>query len=67
MLIPVGLKKRSESATTLLRRTALNSATALRDCSLYRETTLAERLACRTLMRGEALRWRNPFRPAFGL
>lgn len=49
------------------QRLALNAAIALRDCSLRRDTTLAERLACRSLVRGEALRWRDPVRTVFGL
>ncbi|HVU35317.1 MAG TPA: hypothetical protein VHE61_17910 [Opitutaceae bacterium] len=55
------------TAVAALRQTALNAALSLRDCSLRRDRPPAERLACRTLMRGEALRWRDPDRTLFGL
>jgi hypothetical protein len=57
----------SKPATVAFSHLALGAAIALRDCSLRRESTTAERRACRTLMRGEALRWRNPIRMVFGL
>jgi hypothetical protein len=43
-----------------LRATALQSAILLRDCSFRTQSSEPERRACRTLMRGQALKWRDP-------
>lgn len=43
-----------------LRATALQSAILLRDCSFRSQSSEAERRACRTVMRGQALKWRDP-------
>ena len=43
-----------------IRQVALNAAITLRDCSVRQQSTIEERRACRTLMRGQALRWRHP-------
>lgn len=45
-----------------VRATALGSAIVLRDCSLRREMSFTTRRACRDLMRGQAIKWRETFR-----
>jgi hypothetical protein len=42
------------------RTTALRSAIVFRDCSFRKRSTDAERRACRTLMRDQAVKWRRP-------
>jgi hypothetical protein len=42
------------------RNKALSSAMVLRDCSLRPQTSHATRRACRTLMREQAIKWRQP-------
>lgn len=42
--------------------TALNAAIIFRDCSFRMQSTADERRACRTLMREQALHWRQPDR-----
>jgi hypothetical protein len=42
------------------RDKALSSAVVLRDCSLRPATSHATRRACRTLMREQAIKWRQP-------
>jgi hypothetical protein len=48
-----------------LRATALRSAMVLRDCSFRLRSTEAERRACRTVMRRQAMRWRDPLAEAW--
>lgn len=48
-----------------LRKAALQSAILFRDCSFRTRSSKAEQRACRTLMRGQALKWRNPRRSAW--
>ncbi len=43
------------------RARALTAAKVLRDGSLRRGSTALQRLACRTLMRQAAIKWRNGF------
>lgn len=43
-----------------LSASALRSAIILRDCSFRSQSTCEERRACRTLMRGQAAKWRHP-------
>jgi hypothetical protein len=42
------------------RKSALQSAIILRDCSFRDQSTGQERRACRTLMRRQAAQWRQP-------
>jgi hypothetical protein len=48
-----------------LRAAALRSAIVLRDCSFRLRSTEAERRACRTVMRRQAMRWRDPLAEAW--
>jgi hypothetical protein len=43
-----------------MRANALGSAIMLRDWSLRTEMSRSTRRACRTLMRGQAIKWRQP-------
>lgn len=47
-------------ASEELSASALCSAIILRDCSFRPQSTAEERRACRTLMRGQAAKWRHP-------
>lgn len=43
-----------------IRGNALASAIMLRDCSLRAQTTNPTRRICRTMMRAQAIKWRQP-------
>ena len=49
-----------------VRANALGSAIVLRDCSLRREMSYPTRRACRSLMRTQAIKWRQPVAGAAG-
>jgi hypothetical protein len=48
-----------DSSPDEVRANALGSAIVLRDCSLRREMSFPTRRACRTLMRAQAIKWRQ--------
>ena len=54
------LAKRQPSTPEVLRASALRSALILRDCSFRAQSSIAERRACRILMRQRAAQWRHP-------
>lgn len=52
-------READDSSPAAIRATALGSAIVLRDCSLRAGMSYPTRRACRTLMRAQAIKWRQ--------